>query len=163
LKKVSQSKIAQIPSKLALEQMRPCVLTDNVMTMEVVAAAIMRDGRLLACRRAPDKALAGFWEFPGGKVEADESPEAALIRELREELSVDITVLSHFHTNYGENGITLSVYVVESATHPVSSDSHDALRWLTKVELDEVTWAELDVPALEELRQNKNSNLWGQL
>jgi 8-oxo-dGTP diphosphatase len=59
--------------------------------MTVVAAALIgEDGRVLLQRRAPDRAMAGLWEFPGGKVEPDELPEAALIRELREELGIEV-------------------------------------------------------------------------
>ena len=60
--------------------------------LEVVAAAILEDGLMLACRRAPGKAAAGRWEFPGGKVEVDEDPQTALRRELREELDIEIEV-----------------------------------------------------------------------
>jgi 8-oxo-dGTP diphosphatase len=58
--------------------------------MTVVAAALIDDaGRVLLQRRAPDRAMAGLWEFPGGKVEPGELPEAALVRELREELGIE--------------------------------------------------------------------------
>ena len=58
----------------------------------VVGAAVVRDGRVLACRRTAPPAAAGRWEFPGGKVEPGESPDAALVRELHEELGVGATV-----------------------------------------------------------------------
>ena len=60
--------------------------------IEVVAALIQRDGRVLICRRPPQKARAGRWDFPGGKVEAGETPEQALCRECREELAVCLDV-----------------------------------------------------------------------
>ena len=60
--------------------------------LEVVAAVIVEDGRVLACRRSPLKDSAGLWEFPGGKVEEGESAQASLAREIREELGVDIEV-----------------------------------------------------------------------
>jgi 8-oxo-dGTP diphosphatase len=62
----------------------------------VTAAIIKRDGRYLLARRAPRENLAGFWEFPGGKIEANETPEDCLIRELREELQLETRVLEHF-------------------------------------------------------------------
>jgi 8-oxo-dGTP diphosphatase len=63
-------------------------------TMTVVAAALCgADGRILLQRRAPGRAMAGLWEFPGGKVEAGEGPEAALVRELAEELGIEVSPL----------------------------------------------------------------------
>ena len=59
-------------------------------TLLVVAGALLRDGRLLLTRRPDGDPLAGFWELPGGKVEVDETPEAALAREWHEELGVDV-------------------------------------------------------------------------
>lgn len=63
---------------------------DRLLTLTVVAAALVdADGRVLLQQRPPGKAMAGLWEFPGGKVEPGERPEAALIRELREELGIE--------------------------------------------------------------------------
>ena len=63
------------------------------MTLVLVAAVALidGDGRVLLSRRPPGKPLAGLWEFPGGKIESGETPEAALIRELREELTIDVS------------------------------------------------------------------------
>lgn len=61
--------------------------------LEVVAAVFVCDGNVLACRRAPGKAAAGKWEFPGGKIDDDETPKAALVREIQEELGISISVV----------------------------------------------------------------------
>ncbi len=106
----------------------------------VVVAAIFTDGdRVLACRRAPGRADAGLWEFPGRKVELGESPEAALSREIREELGVDVVVgalVDRSTTVVGIREIDLSCYLVtltEVDASPVAavatSTDHDELRW----------------------------------
>lgn len=64
--------------------------TRTPFVLAAAAALVDRDGRILLTQRPPGKSLAGLWEFPGGKVEAGETPETALIRELREELAIDI-------------------------------------------------------------------------
>ncbi|MCA6224954.1 MAG: (deoxy)nucleoside triphosphate pyrophosphohydrolase, partial [Phenylobacterium sp.] len=67
-------------------------MSENRRLLLVAAAALVDvDGRVLICKRPEGKALAGLWEFPGGKVEAGESPEACLIRELSEELGIGVT------------------------------------------------------------------------
>lgn len=63
--------------------------------IDVVGAVFLRDGTVFAARRGPGKAMAGMWEFPGGKIESCESPEHALARELREELLIDAQVGDH--------------------------------------------------------------------
>ena len=64
--------------------------TRTPLVLAAVAALVDRDGRILLTQRPPGKSLAGLWEFPGGKVEAGETPETALIRELREALAIDV-------------------------------------------------------------------------
>ena len=120
-------------------------------TIDVVAAVVERDGAFLACRRAPGKAAAGKWEFPGGKVEASESPADALVREIREELGVSITVTGELVTvEPGEgSGIRLiCLHANLDGPAPVESTDHDELRWVARAELAELDWAEPDVPAV---------------
>ena len=123
--------------------------------MKVVAAIIEDAGKILACRRAPHKAAAGEWEFPGGKVEASESPEAALIREIKEELGVDIKILRHFDTStttVNDTEIELSCFVCELVgPRPTSSTDHDLLNWLAEHELSKLNWAKPDLPAVKRL------------
>jgi 8-oxo-dGTP diphosphatase len=118
----------------------------------VVAAALLSEGRLLAARRSAPPELAGRWELPGGKVEPGEAPEAALVRELREELGVD--------TEPGERvpgewplkpGLVLRVWTARLLPHsgePKPLQDHDELRWLTPGEIDAVDWLDQDVPAV---------------
>lgn len=124
----------------------------------VVAAVIARaDGRILACRRAPGRSAAGRWEFPGGKVEPGETPQAALVREIAEELSVAIDVGAHLTTDdtvVGDRIIRLACYraaLVGDA--PGASTDHDELRWVAPVDLPALAWAEPDLPAVAVLAE----------
>ena len=119
----------------------------------VVGAAIIWDGRVLAARRTFPAEAAGRWEFPGGKVEPGETPDAALVREIAEELGCAIAVDGWLA---GEAAIgTTHVLTVARGTllsgepHP---HEHDAVRWLAADELDDVDWLEPDRPFLDEVR-----------
>ena len=120
----------------------------------VVGAAIVRGGRVLAARRSAPAALAGAWEFPGGKVEPGESPAAALARECREELGVQIAVGELLGSADVAPGIVLHVHVAELiAGEPQPLQDHDELRWLAADELDDVSWLPADRPVLGALRE----------
>lgn len=133
----------------------------------VVGAIFSRGEQILACRRAPHKAAAGKWEFPGGKVEADEAPVAALARELREELSVDVTVgeLLIRQTTRAAGGtgpeIDLACYWVTAAEDPVASADHDAVVWVSRDELAVLDWAAPDLPAVALLRSGVSAGETG--
>jgi len=124
--------------------------------IKVVGAVLVHDGRVFAAKRGPGKSMAGYWEFPGGKVEADETPEEALARELREELKVDVTVGEFIVTATHEAGtvvIELSTYlctIIEGV--PVLTE-HEEFRWLPVSELSDVEWAPADIPTVELLRE----------
>ncbi|UMG91469.1 NUDIX domain-containing protein [Nocardioides sp. TF02-7] len=119
----------------------------------VVGAAVVRDGRLLAARRTRPAAAAGRWELPGGKVEAGETPDVALVRELGEELGVTATVVRWLDGAVGI-GTTheLTVAVVTVAGDPQPRE-HDRVRWLAADELDAVDWLEPDRPFVAQLRE----------
>lgn len=117
----------------------------------VVGAAVVRDGRVLACRRTTPPEAAGRWEFPGGKVEPGESPERALVRELHEELGVRAHVTGWLDGSaaIGDTHLLrVAVVTVDGDPKPVE---HDAVRWLGPDEFDEVDWLEPDRPFLAEL------------
>ena len=122
--------------------------------MRVAAAVIEYDGRFLACRRAEHKSLAGKWEFPGGKVEAGETDEEALKREIFEELQIEIEVgaLVTRSRSLSTSIEMHSYFATLKSGFPSSSSDHDELRWLSADELSELEWPELDVPVLEVLR-----------
>ena len=119
----------------------------------VVGAALVRDGRVLASRRTEPPWLAGLWEFPGGKVEVGESDEQALRRELREELQVEASVGARLGSDVliGETAV-LRVYLCTLLAGEPALVDHDAHRWLSAGELDDVAWIPVDLPVVEQLR-----------
>jgi len=111
-------------------------------------------GEILACQRPAGKHLAGLWEFPGGKVDPGESPEAALIRELHEELEIQVSVeaaLTPVIWAYGEKTIRLLPYHCRITTGTPTPVEHQALLWCSSTTYQEIPWADADIPILLEL------------
>ncbi len=123
--------------------------------VRVVAAVFVRRDQVLACRRAAGRPAAGKWEFPGGKIEPGETPEAALRREITEEFSVLISagdLVAVAVTEVDGRQIELSGYrVINYHPAPAASTDHDQLRWLGLDELEELDWAEPDLPIVRKL------------
>lgn len=133
--------------------------------MQVVGAAIIDRGELLACRRVAPPELAGLYEFPGGKVDAQEHPRDAVIREVREELGVNITCSSEPIGSWDlPSGAHLSIYRAElvGARPQVSSD-HDDLRWLPRGQwCSGVDWIDVDRAAVELLEHQAKGQEGGE-
>ena len=129
------------------------------MKLVLVAAAALvdADGRVLIAQRPQGKLLAGLWEFPGGKVEAGETPEAALIRELREELGVDVTpaCLAPFvfasHT-YETFHLLMPLYLIRRWTGVVTPHEHAAVKWVRPARLGDYPMPPADEPLVAWLR-----------
>jgi 8-oxo-dGTP diphosphatase len=121
--------------------------------LRVVCGALIRDGCVLVTRRGPGGAAAGCWELPGGKVEVGESDEAALARELHEELRLDVRVgawLAEGVHAYPTVRVRLVAYACTDrglAQEPVLLEHIDH-RWLSADALHEVAWAPADLPLL---------------
>jgi 8-oxo-dGTP diphosphatase len=114
------------------------------MSVHVVGAAIVRDRWVLAARRSRPARLAGGWEFPGGKVEANESETDALVRECLEELGVTVRVGGRLGEAI-DGPIRLVLYgAVLGDVEPVPLEDHDRLCWLSSDELDSVPWLPID-------------------
>ena len=113
--------------------------------MIVVGAAILRDGRVLAARRSSPLG----WEFPGGKVEPGEDDAAALARECREELDVEVAVGALLGSSEISPGLTLRLYAALLVDgEPVALDDHSEVRWVGPSEAADLDWLPADLPLL---------------
>lgn len=124
--------------------------------IEVVAAIIVHDGKVLATQRGYGN-YAGKWEFPGGKIEPGEAPEAALVREIHEELDADIEVGSKLITvdyDYLEFAMTMQCFVCTLASG-IKLLEHSDARWLDRDELDDVGWLAADEEVIAAIKENE--------
>jgi 8-oxo-dGTP diphosphatase len=130
--------------------------------LHVACAVIEKDGLILAARRSPESSMPGKWEFPGGKLEKGESPEDCLRREIREELGLGITLLrslspvSHGYTDFDILLYPFLCRIDETSAKPLSEfprslQSHSEIRWDTPENLQNLDWAEADIPVLKEI------------
>ena len=122
-----------------------------------VVAALIRDGeRFLICKRPAHKARALMWEFPGGKVEAGESPRDALIRECMEELDVTLDVGEMYMQvthEYPDIQIRLSLYEAVIASGELRSKEHEALCWILPREIPDFEFCPADVDIIDRIRR----------
>ena len=121
--------------------------------IEVVAAIIRKENKIFATQRGYGE-WKDLWEFPGGKMEIGETPEEALKREIREELSTEISVddlLCTVEYNYPKFHLTMHCYRCSLLTEALHLNEHEAARWLTKDELDSVKWLPADLEVVEKL------------
>ena len=127
----------------------------NPLPMTIVGAAILDgNGRVLAAQRAEPPALAGGWEFPGGKVEPGEAEPAAVVRECREELGAVVEVIGRLGADIpllAGRGV-LRVWLARLAEGEPRALEHQQLRWLDATELGDVSWLPADAPLIEPLR-----------
>ncbi len=125
----------------------------------VVAGVLVRDGKVLACRRRGDQDHGGKWEFPGGKVERGESPEQALERELREELRIEARIggeIERYEFAYpGKRAIELIFLEVAGWEGELDASFFAEAEWREPARLGELDFLEGDVPFLEGLRMGR--------
>ncbi|MBR5688697.1 MAG: (deoxy)nucleoside triphosphate pyrophosphohydrolase [Prevotella sp.] len=131
--------------------------------IEVVAAIIRRGDKIFATQRGYGE-WKDWWEFPGGKIEADETSEEALRREIREELSADINVdeflctVDYDYTNMPDGQactpfhLTMHCYLCSLQTDALHLNEHEASRWLAKEELGSVKWLPADLMVIGKIR-----------
>jgi 8-oxo-dGTP diphosphatase len=121
----------------------------------VVGAALVRDGRLLAARRTTPPEAVGRWELPGGKVDPGETRDAALVREVTEELGCHVAVTGWLEGSQPIGGTHLLQVALCRLVdgEPAAGADHDVLRWLRPDELDQVDWLGPDRPFLPAVRE----------
>ena len=121
--------------------------------IEVVAAIICKEDQIFATQRGYGE-WKDWWEFPGGKMEAGETPEGALVREIREELSTEISVdefLCTVEYDYPQFHLSMHCYICSLLTESLHLNEHEAARWLKNNELDSVKWLPADKIIVEQL------------
>ena len=122
--------------------------------IHVVGAAVVRDDTILSAQRGPLMSLPGMWEFPGGKIEAGETAEQALRREMEEELLCKIEVGAHIATTsheYDFGVVTLTTFYATLLEAEPELTEHSEIRWIPAATLDTVSWAAADVPAVKRI------------
>ncbi|HFI0447397.1 TPA: (deoxy)nucleoside triphosphate pyrophosphohydrolase [Streptococcus suis] len=124
--------------------------------INVVAAAIEKDGKIFCARRPEGKSLGGYWEFPGGKLEQGETPEQALIREIKEEFDSEIEIISFINEasyEYNFGIVTMKTYRSKLVNGDLTLLEHQDSKWLPIEQLDELEWAPVDIPAVKCLQK----------
>ena len=131
--------------------------------VNVVGAFVQRDGKILICRRPKNKAQALLWEFAGGKIEAGESKQDALVRECVEELAVTISVgeeLCAVTYDYPEVTVNLTVFFASILSGEPRCLEHEEIRWITADQIDDFEFCPADVEIIEKIKLlNKEGRL----
>ncbi|MDR3225835.1 MAG: (deoxy)nucleoside triphosphate pyrophosphohydrolase [Clostridiales Family XIII bacterium] len=131
-------------------------MTGNKKRISVVGAILLQSGKILAAQRGYGD-YAGWWEFPGGKVEPGEEPEAALKREIKEELDAEIRIDRYFETteyDYGDFYLSMRCYLCTLAPgEEVSLLEHLSAKWVGRDEVHTLKWLAADIPVIESLQR----------
>ena len=126
--------------------------------VQVTAAILVKDGRLIIAQRKSSDHLSGKWEFPGGKIEPGETPEQCLARELKEEFEINATIGKHLGSNlhhYDHLSIELMAYHATWDSGEITMNDHKDYRWVTVDQLTEFDFAPADIPFVEMLHSGE--------
>ena len=129
-------------------------------TIKVVAAIIIENGNVFATQRGYGEFKDG-WEFPGGKVEANETSEDALVREIKEELDTEIEVLELLDTveyDYPKFHLSMECFICKMKSGDLILKEHEAAKWLTKETLDSVDWLPADEGVIGKIEEYLGRN-----
>ncbi len=124
-------------------------------TIRVAAAIILHEGTVFATQRGYGK-WKDWWEFPGGKIEENETPQEALVREIREELDTEIAVGDLFDTveyDYPDFHLSMKCYICTVVSGNLVLKEHEAARWLNRENLDSVDWLPADLDLIRKLKE----------
>ena len=127
----------------------------NMKTIEVVAAIIIKDGEVFATQRGYGE-FKGWWEFPGGKMEPEESPQEALKREICEELDAEVEVRELLETvewDYPNFHLTMHCFICSLLSESLHLNEHEAATWLTHETLRSVKWLPADEILLDRIAE----------
>lgn len=122
--------------------------------IRVTCAIIKKDGLILACQRSAIMSMPLKWEFPGGKLEYDEDEIACIIREIKEELNIEINIiqkLESFTHDYESFQVELIPFIAEIQAGEIVLKEHLQYKWMSKHELLNLDWAEADLPIVNEI------------
>jgi 8-oxo-dGTP diphosphatase len=128
-----------------------------VKTIQVTCLVLLHQGKVLATQRSATMDLPGYWEFPGGKMEPEESPTNCLIREISEELSIGIRIsrpLTPVLHTYPNKSIQLIPFLATWESGTLQLTEHAQIQWLAQKDLLSLDWAPADIPILHELNEN---------
>ncbi len=129
-------------------------------TVNVVAAIIIKDKKIFATQRGYGEFKDG-WEFPGGKVEKGETPENAIVREIKEELDTEIKVKEYFDTveyDYPNFHLSMKCYICSVLSGKLELLEHEAAKWLDKDSLDSIAWLPADLGLVDKLKDYLSKN-----
>ena len=135
--------------------MNPNDLTDII---KVTAAILVKDHKIIIAKRGPNDRLANKWEFPGGKVETNETPEQCLKREMKEEFDIDVSVGEYLGSsiyNYSHMSIELMAYRAYWENGEIDLKDHDDFKWISIEQLADFDFAPADMVFVERLKNGE--------
>ena len=128
--------------------------------IKVSCAIIIKDSKILAVQRGLESSHPWQWEFPGGKINTDETAEQCIIREIKEELNISITIMDQFapvQFDYGNKQIHLIPFVCKIASGEITLNEHSALQWIELNEWPSVDWSGADRKLIMENKESLKS------
>jgi 8-oxo-dGTP diphosphatase len=131
--------------------------------IDVTCAIILKGNKILVTQRSELMSLSLKWEFPGGKIELNETAEYCLHREIKEELNLEISILKRLEPksfDYGNFKINLIPFIAKYMSGDISLAEHISFKWLTREELKTLDWALADIAVLEEFLKLHYDTTW---